>query len=199
MKGLEGDNIKLLVGELQKSDENAFRLIYQRFHIRLYYYIFQYVKSAHTSEELVQEAFIKIWLKRAELDKNKDFISFLFVMTRNMIYDHLRKEANSSLFRKTYLESKELNSDKTSEDLQLKEYEDILENIIKKLPDRKRKIYTLSRKEGKNNHEIAEILGISSKTVKNNLWETLKTIKEQLQPVIGIKIPTVVFLLEIFS
>lgn len=199
MKSSEGKNIKLLIQELKKGDESVFRVIYDRFHIKLYHYIFRYVKSTHISEELVQEVFIKIWLKRTELDEDKDFISFLFVMTRNMIYDHLRKEANANSLRRSYLESKELISDRTSEDLQLKQYEGFLESIIEKLPEQKRKIYTLSRKEGKNNHEISEILGISSKTVRNNLWETLKTIKEQLQPIMEIKIPTVIFLLEMFS
>ncbi|WP_411031263.1 RNA polymerase sigma factor [Spongiimicrobium sp. 3-5] len=197
MSNLRQDSVKLLVLELQKGNEKAFQALYDRYHNKLYHYILQYVKSVHTAEELVQEAFIKIWLKRAELNEKKDFASFLFVMTRNMIYDHLRKAAVDNSLRKTYYEFKEHVNNKTPDDIQMKEYERVLDNIIEELPKQKQKIYILSRKEGKNNQEIAEILGISSKTVKNNLWETLKIIKEQLQPLFKFKIPLVIFILEV--
>ena len=42
--------------------------------------------------------------------------------------------------------------------------------------------YVLSREEGKSNQEIADLLGISNKTVKNHLWKTLQLIREQLEP-----------------
>ncbi len=174
----------MLVLELKGGNEKAFKALYQHFHMKLYHYILQYVKSVHVAEELVQEAFIKIWLKRSELNEQKDFPSFLFVMTRNMIYDHLRQLASRSKLHKTYFEFQELLTNKTSDDVQLKEYEGFLDNIVQKLSKQKQKIYILNTKEGKNDQEIAKILGISSKTVKNNLWEIFKVIKEQLRPII---------------
>ncbi|MCY4160479.1 MAG: sigma-70 family RNA polymerase sigma factor [Flavobacteriaceae bacterium] len=181
MKNLKKRDIKLLVSELKEGNERAFKALYQHFHMKLYHYILQYVKSIHASEELVQEVFIKIWLKRSKLKEQKDFSSFLYVMTRNMIYDHLRQLASRNKLHQTYFEFQELLTYKTSDDVQLKEYERFLDNIVQKLSKQKQKIYILSTKEGKNDHEIAEILGISSKTVKNNLWEILKIIKEQLR------------------
>ncbi len=181
MKNLKKKDIKLLVLGLKEGNEEAFKTLYQHFCTKLYHYIFQYVKSAHVSEELVQEVFIKIWLKRSELKEKKDFSSFLFVVTRNMIYDHLRKLANRNKLHKTYFEFQELLTNRTFDDVQLKEYERFLNNIVHTLSKQKQKIYILSTKEGKNDKEIAEILGISSKTVKNNLWEILKVIKEQLR------------------
>ncbi|MEZ4970898.1 MAG: RNA polymerase sigma-70 factor [Flavobacteriaceae bacterium] len=197
MDDFKQDNVKLLVLELKKGNEKAFQFLYERYHVKLYHYIFQYVKSVHATEELVQEVFIKIWLKREKLNEKKDFTSLLFVMTRNMIYDFLRKAALMDSLRKTYSEFKIIKHNETSDDIQTKEYERFLDIIIKELPVQKQRIYILSRREGKNNQEIAEILGISSKTVKNNLWETLKIIKEQLQPLLEFKIPLVTLLLEV--
>ena len=114
-----------------------------------------------------------------------------------MVYDHLRKVAAGNSLHKAYYDFKELISNKTSDDFQLKEYEVFLASIIEELPEQKQRIYNLSRKEGKNNQEIANILGISSKTVKNNLWETLKVIKERLQPLLEFKVPLIVILLKI--
>jgi|SaaInl6LU_22_DNA_1037377.scaffolds.fasta_scaffold01589_5 RNA polymerase sigma-70 factor (family 1) len=196
MKNYKTDSIKFLVLELKKGNEKAFRVLYDRYQKKVYHYILQFVKSTDISEELAQEVFIKVWLKRKELNENKEFASFLFVMTRNMIYDHLRKTASRNSFIKTYYEFKELINNRTSDDIQFKEYEKLLNQIIEELPEQKQKIYILSRKEGKSNQEIAEVLGISPKTVKNNLWEVLKIIRCQLQPYMEFKIPFIILFLE---
>ena len=199
MDDFKADSIQFLIIELKKGSEKAFRVIYERYQKKLYHYTLQFVKSTDISEELLQEVFIKIWLKRKELNEKKDFTSFLFVITRNIIYDHLRKTATRNLLIKTYFEFKELISNRTSDDIQSREYEILLNHIIKELPEQKQKIYILSRKEGKSNQEIADVLGISPKTVKNNLWEVLKIIKIQLQPYMEFKIPLIIFLIKILE
>ncbi len=185
MNNLKKHEIKSLVIELQKGNKKAFKSLFDIFHLRVYHYILSFVKSFQTAEDLTQEIFLKVWTKRIQLNDNKDFSSFLFVMTRNLVYDHLRKSKSKREFIKKYFEFKEMQLSYSTDDIvQLNEYERYLNQIIKKLPKQKQKIYILSRKEGKNNQEIAQILGITTKSVKNSLWETLKIIKEQLKPII---------------
>ncbi|MCY3997726.1 MAG: RNA polymerase sigma-70 factor [Flavobacteriaceae bacterium] len=185
MNNLKKEEIKSLVIELQKGNQKAFKSLFDIFHMKLYHYILQFVKSFQVAEDLTQEIFLKVWMKRSQLNDNKDFSSFLFVMTRNLVYDHLRKSKSKRGFIKKYFEFKERQlSYSTDDEVQLNEYERYLNKIIEKLPKQKQKIYIMSRKEGKNNQEIAQILGITPKSVKNSLWETLKIIKEQLKPII---------------
>lgn len=175
------EDIRLLVIHFKKGDHKAFQTLFTIFKDKLYHFVFQYVKSEHLAKEVVQEVFVKLWLNREELNHRKNFTSFLFVMARNQVYDHLRKLARRDALKKEYAIHRHKTHQKTADDIQFREYAQFLEALIEKLPKQKRLIYRLSRYEGKTNNEIADLLGISPKTVKNQLWEVVKIIKERIQ------------------
>ncbi|WP_236978759.1 RNA polymerase sigma factor [Membranihabitans maritimus] len=185
---------KELIIALRRGDKSAFKRIYHYFESSLYKFVYSYTKSKYVSEEIIQEVFIKLWEKRQTLDPSKSFDSFIYTMTRNLTFNYLR-DASRRKSRSRELWNNMVSQRNVIEDeLILKEYGDIIEDIIRELPQQKRSIYQLSRKEGKSNSEIADILGISSKTVKNHLWKTMGIIRSQLKPYIEDTTPLLIIL-----
>ncbi|MEX0314709.1 MAG: RNA polymerase sigma factor [Allomuricauda sp.] len=175
-------NQKRLLQSLKKGDEAAFKSIFDLCHKDLYRFILSITKSEYAAEEILQEVFVKLWRVRKSIDTSRSFRSFLYTMTRNHTYNYLRAIAHQEALKKELWKNIVLSSQSTEDSVLFAEYETILNSILDHLPQQKRNIYILSRKEGKSNQEIADLLGISQKTVKNHLWKTLQFIKIQLQP-----------------
>lgn len=171
-----------LLLSLKNGSRIAFKSIFDLYQKRVYHFVFTITKSEYVAEEIVQEVFIRIWTKRETLDLNHSFEAFLFTIARNLTYNHLRSIANQESLKEEFWKNISDLSKQTEDCLLLKEYENLVEDILQNIPTQKRSIFILSRKQGKTNQEIAELLGISPKTVKNHLWATLKTIRTQLEP-----------------
>lgn len=180
-------HISIIKG-LRGGSRPDFRTIFNLYEKRLYAFVFSITKSHYSTEELLQEIFIKLWQKREEIDTSKSFNAFIYTIARNLTYNYLRKIANQENLKQELWKNISCIND-VEDQLIFSEYEDILEDILANLPQKKRSVFILSRQEGKSNQEIADLLGISQKTVKNHLWQTLKLIKTQLQPHLGLLFP----------
>ncbi len=178
-------HIEGILNDLKKGDTAAFRTIFNTYSKKLYPFVFSMTKSRHATEDIIQEVFIKIWVNRETIDSQNSFNSFIYTIARNLTYNYLRNVANSEYLKQEMWKNISVLNSETENLLQLREYENILSTILKKLPEQKKKIFVLSKKQGKSNQEIAELLEISPKTVKNHLWKTLQLIKTQLQPYIS--------------
>lgn len=172
---------KELAALLKEGNRSAFRTVFDLYEKRLYAFVFSITKSHYSTEELLQEVFINLWQKREKIDTSLSFNAFIYTIARNLTYNHLRKIANQENLKQELWKNISYITD-AEDQLLFSEYEDILEDILESLPQKKRSVFVLSRQEGKSNQEIADLLGISKKTVKNHLWQTLKIIKTQLQP-----------------
>lgn len=173
-----------LVQSLRQGNIAAFETIFHLLERKLHYVIFSYTKSEYVSEEIVQEVFIKIWEKREELDPSRSFIAFIFTMAKNHAFNYMRDALRRKLIREELWVNITVQYEQVENQYLLKEYREIVEKIVAGLPARKQSVYNLSKKEGKTHAEIAEILGMSVKRVKNHLWETSEIIKKELRPYI---------------
>jgi RNA polymerase sigma-70 factor (family 1) len=171
-----------LLFSLKQGDRTAFRAIFDRYQKRVYHFVFSITKSDYVAEDIVQEVFIKIWTKREALEPNGSFEAFLFTVARNLTYNHLRSIANQQALKEEFWKNISHLSKQTEDTILLTEYETLVEDILQNIPTQKRSIFILSRYQGKSNQEIADLLGISQKTVKNHLWATLQIIRRQLGP-----------------
>ena len=169
---------------LKAGNPRAFKQIFLCYEKRLYYFVFSITKSEYIAEEILQEVFIKIWTHRESIDTNRSFESFIFTITRNLTYNYLRDASRREAIRNELWSNVVAQQQDVESNVIFEEYKDIVEDIIQNLPVQKRSIYQLSRQEGKSNSEIAAILGISPKTVRNHLWNTMSTIRSQLKPYI---------------
>ncbi len=156
---------KDLIVRLKRGDERIFELVFEHYKNYLFLFIRKALPLDEDAEGIAQEVFINLWLNRNNLDECKPLKPYLFTIAKNLIYDHLRKIYS----KRKYLDSLFLNysakSDSTENDVEYWDFERFLMEKINQLPEKRKKIYMLSKLEGKSYREIAELLGISENTV----------------------------------
>lgn len=188
-------NERELFALIARGDQKAFTKIFDHYEPRIYPFIFKMTRSEIIAEEVVQEIFIRLWTTRANLANVENPRSYIFRMATNRASDHLRSLARQAGFRVVpaddYLE---LNSTELAFDA--KEMQVIISRVVEQLPPQQKKVYKLSREEGKNYDEIAQELNISRHTAKNHLTEALRFIKERLQQSPGTAIALIIFLVK---
>ena len=88
-------NEKYLIALLNNGNEGAFEELYRLYSNRLFGYFIKFVKSEIIAADLLQDAFIKIWNNRQNIDPEKSFRSYLFRIAENLVYDFFRKAARN--------------------------------------------------------------------------------------------------------
>jgi RNA polymerase sigma-70 factor (ECF subfamily) len=162
-----------------EGDEKAFTDLFNLFLPKLYPFILKLTRSESVVEEIIQETFIKVWLNRDKLAEIENPGGWVFTVAANKCYDHLRARAlKDNLFVSAADEPAGSNS--THEWLDLKELKRLIELAVNDLPEQRKKIYLMSRDQGKTIPEIADALQLSPHTVKNTLVISLKFIREYL-------------------
>jgi len=165
--------------KISSGDKSAFTELFNNTYNMFVNFSYRYVKSKSTATDIVQDAFIKLWDKRAELDSEKSLKSFLFTIVRNLSLNYIR---DSHL---TYIPGDELRStadpDRETEPDIWDEVEQKLPQWIEDLPDRQQEIFEMSRYEGLTHKEIGAILDISPRTVNNHINNALETLRECLE------------------
>jgi len=179
---MSGQPLSQLLASLIKGNRAAFKAVFELYEKRLYYFIHSITKSDYATEEILQEVFIKIWTKKETIDLEYSFDAFLFTIAKNSTYNYLRSIANQESLKKEYWKNISFLNEETENTILLGEYEDIVNDILQQIPTQKRSIFVLSKQQGKSNEEIANLLGITQKTVKNHLWKTLQIIRTGLKP-----------------
>jgi len=173
-------NEETLLMQVAEGDEKAFRQLFEHYWKTIYGVAFAFTKSPQLAEELTQDIFLKIWVKKEMLLSIKKIDSYLYVIAKNHIFNELRKRIKEVEF-KEYLQNyfKEIQSN-PEQQLIFQESEMLLKRAVNDLPQQQQIIYRLSREEGLSQEEIAEKLNISKHTVKSHMNKALRSIREFL-------------------
>ncbi|HTL10236.1 MAG TPA: RNA polymerase sigma-70 factor [Chitinophagaceae bacterium] len=168
-----------LLAQFVNGDENAFQHIFKLFAKKVYHFIYRHLQLKPQAEDLTQEVFIKIWERRATIDVNKSFEGFIFTIASRMIIDYYRKNA-TKLSRSTECMGMDdifVGTAFSDELLNRHDIESVYHKALLLLPPKRKEIFLLSRHQGLSNKEIAEQLGISLKTVENQMTAALATLR----------------------
>jgi RNA polymerase sigma-70 factor (ECF subfamily) len=165
---------KELLCRVAKGDEAAFGVLFHAYHQRLGAYIYRLTESFTATEEIVQDVFVKIWLKRATLSEVDHFDAYLFTAARNHAFNYLRKLARERAHQASL----------PAEEAVVEEEPDqraaLLEQAISHLPRQQKNVYLLHRRQGLSHAEIAEHLHLSVETVKKHMSLALRSIRDYL-------------------
>ncbi|GGW82838.1 RNA polymerase sigma factor [Salegentibacter mishustinae] len=172
---------RLLVEQLKVNNEKAFHKIFEKYHPPIFAYSISLLKSKENAEEIVQEVFMKLWMNSEELDPNLSLKSYLFTIARNLSFNHLKKAANSELLKKEIFHKTTSSENSTFDKVVHNEYAIITMEAINRLPEKRKRIYEMSRLEGKSYSDISEELNISVSTVKSQMSSALSSIRNYLQ------------------
>jgi RNA polymerase sigma-70 factor (family 1) len=159
------------------GDRTAFEALFRTHYRPLCAFALQYVKDTDKAEDLVQDLFFRLWQDRERVTVTGSLRSYLFTAVRNRSLNAVKSAARIRVL---------------DEDIDDREHDDVwtedehteriarVQAAIAALPEERRKVFRMSKYEGLKYHEIAERLGISVKTVENQMGKALKTLREDL-------------------
>ncbi len=174
---VERDVVKLL----KEGSVEAFDSVYHACHSRLYNFALRITGgNAHRAEELTQGVFIRLWEVRHRIDEERNLSAFLCTIAKNRFLN----ECQHSLIRYIHEEWMRDNfapTDLSTElEVERSELERLIDELTEKLPPARRKIFVMSRRQGKTGKEISTLLDISESTVETQLGKALKFIRTEL-------------------
>lgn len=130
------------------------------------------------AEEIVQETFIKLWETRDKIKVELNFNTYITTIAKNLIYDMFRKKLVEQRY---YQKFQSLIQEQLAVENELfrKNLQEVMFDSINKLSEQQREVMMLKCK-GFNNDEIAELLGISKRTVEAHLNKAYKKLRQDL-------------------
>lgn len=171
---------KSLIKQVASGDHKAFTILYMRYLHGLYRYIYLFTKSKETTEEIIQNVFVKIWERRDLLTGVNAFKPYLYRSAKNMLIDEIRR--NQVEAKVLFLVKPDTEQSNETSDAQIiyTQYYQIAQNAIDMLPEKRKQIVELRTKEDLTLDEIAEKLAISKSVVKKQLYTGMSFIKKHL-------------------
>lgn len=164
---------------LQQDSVTAFETLYVRYKNRLQSFCLFMLKSPTVAQDVVQEVFIKVWSTRKTLNTDQSFSNYIYTLAKNQSLNELRSAKRKEVMENILIRQEEASETENAETkLIVKEYQALLEAAINELSEQKRKIYVMSRNEGKSHKEIAEIMHISPHTVQSHISDSLRLISD---------------------
>ena len=138
-------------------------------------YALHYVGDVEMAEDIVQESFMTLWEKLEQGTSVVNMRAYLYMVVRNRCLDRLKKKGLETESLKPYDTYGIIDDDEAQERSQV---EARLWTAIDTLPDKCREVFIMSKRDGLKYEEIAEELGLSVNTVRNQVSKALKVLKE---------------------
>ncbi len=171
-----------LVARIASDDDAiAYKQLFQSYHGRLFQFAYSITHSKETAEEIVSDVFLKIWMKRKSLIKIQNKHLYLYICTKNLAINRLIKDKRNRVFsldeclvelRSIYFDPEQLMI--TAEMVRR------VQHAINELPPKCRMIFKLVKEDGLKYKEVAELLGLSSKTVENQMTIALRKMDQSI-------------------
>lgn len=149
-----------------------FETFFRRYYLPLGMYALRIVDDADTAEDLVEDAFVKAW---EAVDSGREIDNFKAYMYRSV-----RNECISYIRSRKERVGLECLPEPDSETVDTSFRDAGIWKAIEALPQRCKEVFLMSKRDGLSNEEIADELGISVKTVKNQMTKAFSRLREAL-------------------
>ncbi len=170
-----------LAALLVKGDSTAFAMIYNRYKASLYLHAFRTLRDEDEATDLVQEVFTNLWEKRESFSLKTSIASYLYGAVRNRVFNTIAHQKITSDYAnsiQTFLDKGEFITDDL---IREKELATIIDKEIAQLPEKMREVFLLSRNTDLSYKKIGEQLKISDKTVKKQVGNAVKILREKIK------------------
>lgn len=170
-------NEQEIIQLIAKSDENAFAQLFDHYRNKIYTVALKLTRSTTVAEEIVEDVFLKIWLRRTALNEIENFSAYLYTIARNETYKILKQIAKNYKIVLLTENDHSLDDNNTEEYLIGREFTSLLQKAIDRLPHQQKQVYQLMKEGDLKRGEIAELLQIKPETVKFHLAQAMKNIR----------------------
>ncbi len=169
------------ISDLKAGSVEAFDDLYRRYHPRLYNFALKISGGdRHQAEELTQGVFIRLWEVRESVDEEKNLMTFLCTIAKNRFLNDCSHRLVRYVHQEYVLKSSEITDFSTEMEVDRSLLDQLIDELTEKLPVGRKKIFIMSRREGKSNKEISRILNITESTIETQLGKAVKYIRMEL-------------------
>jgi len=166
----------LLLQQIKADDHSAFDVLFDRYWKKLYQSAMARVRDEGIAQDIVQEIFIKVWDRRADIDIKTSFENYLLNAVRFNVISHYRSKKVTELNLQNALERVNLLEDSIHSLTDYLELEKTLQEAVECMPEMLKRVYQL-RSENQSIKDIATELGLADQTVKNYLTEASRRLR----------------------
>lgn len=158
-----------------KNSQSYFSKQFYAYYQPLCLYALRFLEDADSAEDVVQDTFTALWEKQEKLTEISSIKSYLYTAVRNNCLQKLRTQKNFD-----DVEELQLMDENTEEErIEKAEMEARLWQLIDELPERRREIFLMAKRDGMHYNEIAEETGLSVKTVENHITRAMQSLRKK--------------------
>ena len=176
---------KALLDRIRQEDKLAFSILFTRYYQDLVRFSMTITRDKPSAEEIVQELFVKLWEIREEAGSIQNVRSYLLKSIQNRSLDWLRHESQKNSYAAMMLEHPLALQNDTENYILYSELEAEMNTALEKLPEECAEVFRKSRFEALKYEEIAELMGISVRTVENRISKSIHLLRLQLRDFIA--------------
>lgn len=172
---------KELLTALSKGNQSAFDSLYLFYAPKVREFVFRLLKNLGEAEDVTQNIFLRVWEKRRELGGTRSLRSYLYTMARNAVFDIFSHSIVEDKYMQEHINSAAERRDAPlSEKIETEELALLIAVAVDRMPEQRRRVFSLSRYEELSNKEIAERLNLSVKTVERHMTAALSQLRRLL-------------------
>lgn len=176
------DEESFYLNAIARGDEEAFTKVFLLYFSKVKRFISSLLQNDFAAEDLSQNIFIRLWQNREKLTEINNLNAYLFKSARNEVFQYIRHELVIREYQETHYERmlKDENSIcfAPEDNFEAEELSLLIKLAVDRMPEQRKKIYKMSREEGRSNDDISEELNINKRTVENHLTQALADIRE---------------------
>lgn len=169
-----------LIQNMKQGDQASFQTLIQHYHDLLFRTIYTKIQDEELAKDFTQDSFVKIWQKRHILKPEQAFFPILAKIGINLAQDEFRRRQVRHKYQDHVRHLSEKPNQTPEQYLASQQFQTKVANCIANdLPERCRLVFVMSKVEGIGNADIAATLGISKKTVENQLAKAVKILRKK--------------------
>jgi RNA polymerase sigma-70 factor (ECF subfamily) len=166
-----------LIAKMIDGEVGGYEQLFKKYYAPLCGFAMKYVRDHEAAQDIVADVFYKLWNKRENMKRDVEIKPYLYVATKNTSLNYLKTSARNvdveeETFGNYFVETRTAEDEIEFDDMKAR-----LQETIAALPPKCREVFVLSRYEDLSYKEIAAKLGISVKTVENQMGKALKRLR----------------------
>lgn len=171
----------ILFKAVKSGSTRSFALLFDKYYRDLVLYCGTFLQDLPVCEDIVQNIFLKLWETRSDTEINTSFKGYLVRCARNMCMDELRHRKVKSEYLNSEVSLLCNDGDDHADNYILySELYSSLAEAVRNLPEKEKEAFEMSRIDDLKYRQIAEILGVSQRTVEVRISKALKILKKTL-------------------
>lgn len=176
-KSMSDINDKKLIIGLKEGKRNSYKTLFMKYYAPFVRFVEKIIADRQSAEDIIQDVFTRIYLNRDSLDENLCLENYIFVLARNSALNYLKSHNKVLLVE---YDDDMVSSVRSDSDTIANELADNIKDEIHSMPEKRRKVFLLSRKNNLSNKEIARNMNISEKTVERHITLALSELRKNL-------------------